>query len=49
MNTQFDKLRSQGIKFEYESNLNNLLKSENLDVSVVNGILHFADYREKVV
>jgi DNA repair exonuclease SbcCD ATPase subunit len=49
VNTQFEKLRSQGIRFEYESNLNSLLKGENLDVSVVNGVLHFADFREKVV
>ena len=49
VNTQFERLRSQGIRFEYESNLNSLLRAENLDVSVVSGVLHFADFREKVV
>ncbi len=49
VNTQFEKLRAQGIRFEYESNLSALLREESLDVSVVNGVLHFTDFREKVV
>lgn len=49
INNQFEKLKSQGIRFEYESNLSALLKGESLDVSVVNGVLNFTDYREKVV
>ena len=47
--TQFDKLRNSGVKFEYESNLTQLLNSNNINVSVVNGVAHFVDYREKVV
>lgn len=49
VNSQFEKLRSQGIRFEYESNLSSLLKEENLDVSVVNGVLNLTEFREKVV
>ena len=47
--SQFDKLKSSGVKFEYESNLNQLLNSENLDISVVNGIAQVTDYKEKIV
>jgi hypothetical protein len=46
---QFDKLRAQGIRFEYESNLFELLKGQGLEISVVNGIAHVIDYKEKVV
>jgi chromosome segregation ATPase len=49
VNSQFEKLKAQGIRFEYESNLSALLKEESLDFSVVNGVLHFTDFREKVV
>lgn len=47
--TQFDRLRTSGVKFEYESNLNQLLTAEGLDISVVNGIANVIDYREKIV
>lgn len=47
--SQFNSLRSSGVKFEYETNLNQLLTSEGLDVSVVNGIANVVDYREKIV
>lgn len=49
VSTQFEKLRSQGIRFEYESNLTSLLREESIEASVVNGVLNFTDYREKVV
>jgi chromosome segregation ATPase len=49
VNSQFEKLRAQGIRFEYESNLSALLRDESLEVSVVNGVLHLTDFREKVV
>lgn len=47
--SQFDKLRAQGIRFEYESNLTALLRDESLEVAVVDGVLNFTDFREKVV
>lgn len=46
---QFDKLRAQGIRFEYESNLFELLKGQGLEISTVNGIAHIIDFKEKVV
>ena len=49
VSSQFEKLRSQGIRFEYESNLSALLREESLDVSVVNGVLNLTEFREKVV
>lgn len=49
MSNQFEKLKAQGIRFEYEANLSALLRDESLDVSVVNGVLNFTDFREKVV
>lgn len=47
--SQFNNLRSSGVKFEYESNLSQLLSSEGLDISVVNGIANVVDYKEKIV
>lgn len=49
VSTQFEKLRAQGIRFEYESNLTALLRDESLEASVVDGVLNFTDFREKVV
>lgn len=49
VNSQFEKLRSQGIRFEYEGNLNALLREEKIETSVVNGVLNFTEFREKVV
>lgn len=49
VSSQFAKLRSSGVRFEYESNLNQLLTSEGLDISVVNGVATVVDYREKIV
>lgn len=47
--SQFDRLRSTGVKFDYESNLNQLLQGEGLEISVINGIANVIDYREKIV
>lgn len=47
--SQFDKLRSQGVRFEYENNLLELLRNQNLEISTVNGIAHIVDFKEKVV
>lgn len=49
ISNQFEKLKAQGIRFEYEANLSALLRDESLDVSVVNGVLNLTDFREKVV
>lgn len=47
--SQFDRLKSNGVKFEYESNMRELLSSEGLDISIVNGIARINDYKEKIV
>lgn len=48
--SQLDRIRNvPGVKFDFESNLNQLLTSEGLEISVVNGIANLVDYREKVV
>jgi len=44
-----NRLRSSGVKFEFENNLNQLVTSEGLDISVVNGIANVIDYKEKIV
>lgn len=49
LKTHSDKLRAKGISFEYENELNRLIQSEGLSVSVVGGIVNLGDYREKVV
>lgn len=49
VSTQFEKLRSQGIRFEYEGNLNALLRDEKIETSVVNGVLNLTDIKERVV
>lgn len=47
--TQFDKLRSSGVKFEYDAQLSTLLAGEGLKVELVNGVANIIDYHEKVV
>jgi hypothetical protein len=49
MRSQFDRIRSSGVRLDYESDLSKLLASENLDISVVNGIANVIDYKEKIV
>ena len=50
LRSQFDRLRNlPGVKLDFESNLNQLLATEGLEVSVVNGIANIIDYKEKVV
>ncbi len=49
MKTQIEKFRSTGVRFEYESNLTQLLQGENLEVSIINGVANIIDFREKVV
>ena len=47
--TQFDKLRGQGIRMEFENDMNNLLRGDKLEVSIVNGVAQIGSYSEKVV
>jgi len=47
--TQFDKLRGQGIRMEFENDMNNLLRGDKLEVSVVNGIAQIGSFSERVV
>jgi len=47
--TQFDKLRGQGIRMEFENDMTNLLRGDKLEVSVVNGIAQIGSLSERVV
>lgn len=46
---QFDKLKTTGVKFEHDSQLDLLLRGENIQTSIVNGVVNITEYREKVV
>lgn len=43
------RLRSSGVKFEFDDKLSQLVSSEGLNVSIVNGIANVIDYKEKIV
>lgn len=47
--TQSEKLRSQGIKFENEATLDALLRGENIQASVANGVVSIVETRDKVI
>jgi chromosome segregation ATPase len=47
--TQMDKLRSTGVKFENEASLDQLLRSENMQTSVANGMVSVVETRDKVI
>lgn len=47
--TQVDKLRSTGVKFENEATLEQLLRSENLQVSIVSGVATLIETHERVI
>jgi len=47
--TQLDKLKTQGVRFENESTLESLLRSENIVTSVANGVVNIVDFKEKVI
>lgn len=49
MKSQFDKLRAQNIKFDYESNLNQLLNAEGIQISNINGLAHIIENQERVI
>lgn len=46
---QSAKLRGSGITLDFEADLNALIRSEGVSVSLVNGLVNLVDYREKVV
>lgn len=59
---QFDRLRSSGVKMEFEGELSAILRaasgsyvsgisggSVGLEASIVNGVVHLTDYRDRVV
>lgn len=47
--TQTERLRSQGIKFENEATLDSLLRGENIQTSVANGVVNVVETRDKVI
>ena len=49
MKTHIDKLKGSGIKFEFESEINTLIRSEGVGSSVVNGVVNIIDYQDRVV
>lgn len=49
MKSHTDQLRGKGIVFEYENELNNLIRTENLTAMTVGGILQLGEQKERVV
>jgi hypothetical protein len=47
--TQIEKLRSQGVRFENEATLDSLLRGENIQTSVANGVVSVVETRDKVI
>jgi hypothetical protein len=47
--TQFDRLRQSGARLDQESNINQLLNAEGLEISALEGVATIVEYREKVV
>jgi hypothetical protein len=47
--TQADKFKSQGIRFENEATLDQLLKSENIQTVIANGVVNLVETRDKVI
>jgi len=47
--TQVDKLKLTGVKFDNEVALDQLIRSENIQTSIVNGVVNVVEYREKVI
>lgn len=49
LKTQSDKLRNQGIRFDFENELNSLIRSEGISASVINGVVNVVDFKDRVV
>ena len=47
--SQSERLKSQGFRFENESALDTLLRSENIQTSMVNNVVNLIETRDKVV
>lgn len=43
--TQIDKLKTQGVRLENEATLDSLLRGENIQTSVANGVVNITEYR----
>ena len=49
LKTHSDQLKGKGIVFEYESELNNLIRNENLEVSTICGVINLGHQSERVI
>jgi hypothetical protein len=47
--TQVERLKSQGARFENEGVLDELLRSENIQTSVVSGVVNLIETRDKII
>jgi len=47
--TQVDKFKTQGIRFENEAALDQMLRAENIQTSVANGVVSVIETRDKVI
>jgi hypothetical protein len=46
---QSEKLRGTGVTLDFEADLNALVRSEGINVSIVNGLVNVVDYKDRVV
>jgi hypothetical protein len=49
LKTQFATLRQSGVRLDHETNINQLLNAEGVDIAVVNGIANITSYHDRVV
>lgn len=49
LKTHSDQLRGKGIQFEFENDLNALIRGEGIATSVINGVVTIGEQRERVV
>lgn len=46
---QSEKLRGTGVTLDFEADLSALVRSEGINVSLVNGLVNVVDYKDRVV
>lgn len=46
---QSEKLRGTGVTLDFEADLNALVRSEGINVSLVNGLVNVVDFKDRVV
>ena len=46
---QMDRLKTQGIRFQNEATLDTLLRGENIETVVANGVVNMIQTKEKVI